>query len=104
DGTPAPSETPALTPARAPRDAIHRIWPDFTTRALITRSIIATKCLAVPRAFDGTGRDVTWAVMDSGIDGGHAHFATHGNLENHLHRSFRGDGHCPPVDYTGHSI
>jgi subtilisin family serine protease len=102
DGTPAPSETPALTPARAPRDAIHRIWPDFTTRALITRSIIATKCLAVHRAFDGTGRDVTWAVMDSGIDGGHAHFATHANLEHDLHRSFLGDGDDPLVDDAGH--
>src|SRR4051794_15660693 len=40
---------------RATRDAIYRLWPNFGTSALITRSIITTKCQAVHRSFNATG-------------------------------------------------
>jgi serine protease AprX len=100
--TPPASDDPAQSPARAPRGAIHRVWPDFETRPLITRSIVATKCQAVHRAFDGTGRDIVWAVLDSGIDGGHAHFAAHDNLAGMPHRSFVPEEPDPLVDGAGH--
>lgn len=92
----------ALGASRAPRGAIHRIWPNFETRALITRSIVATKCQAVHRSFDGTGSGITWAVLDSGIDGNHDHFDRHGNLEHDLHRSFVSGEPEPLVDDAGH--
>jgi serine protease AprX len=100
--TPPPSDAPATTPSRAPRGAIHRIWPDFETRPLITRSIVATKCQAVHRAFDGTGRGIVWAVLDSGIDGRHGHFAAHANLEGMPHKSFVPEEPDPLEDGAGH--
>ena len=68
-------------PAKAaPRWAIHRLWPNFEVRGLIHRSGIVTKADAGRRAFGATGAGIVWAVLDSGIDGTHPHFATHGNL------------------------
>jgi serine protease AprX len=93
DGGPGPSGGPG-TAGPSPRAAIHRLWPNFETGALIHRTIVTTKCQAVHRAFDGLGQDVVWAVLDSGIDADHRHFEKFANLElpDHLsHRSFVSD-------------
>jgi len=82
---------PADAAGSAPRWSIHRIWPDFTVNALIHRSIVTTKCVAAHRAFNALGQDIVWAVLDSGIDATHPHFAMHGNLDLPAplaHRSF----------------
>ena len=81
-------EDQKTTTAPAPRGAIHRIWPNFEIRALTIRTIIATKCQAAHRSFNATGTDIVWAVLDSGIDSTHGHWAKHGNLDGQLHRSF----------------
>jgi serine protease AprX len=77
-----------LTAARAPRGAIYRIWPNFEISALINRSIVTTKCHAAHRSFDATGRGITWAVLDSGIDTHHPHFDKYKNMEGLPHKSF----------------
>jgi serine protease AprX len=82
------SDPPSTETVRAARDAIHRLWPNFGTIALITRSIVTTKCQAVHRSFNATGRDIVWAVLDSGIDGDHPHFQQHKNLVGLPHKSF----------------
>ncbi len=64
----------------APVGAIYRIWPDFEVRTLITRSVSTVKADAARSAFSAQGEGVLWAVMDSGIDGAHPHFAKHDNL------------------------
>ena len=77
--------------SRAPRYAIHRIWPNFEVNALIHRTIVTTKCEAAHRSFDATGANLTWAVLDSGIDAKHRHFALHDNLklpDGLAHKSF----------------
>jgi serine protease AprX len=90
----------------SPRAAIHRLWPNFRTGALIHRTVVTTKCQAVHRAFDGLGQDIVWAVLDSGIDAQHEHFATFGTLElpHHLeHRSFIGTDDATALeDASGH--
>jgi serine protease AprX len=89
--------------SRADRGAIHRIWPNFGITALITRSIITTKCQAVHRSFNATGRDIVWAVVDSGIDGDHPHFKQHKNLVGLPHRSFVDDDDALALrDDAGH--
>jgi subtilisin family serine protease len=92
--------TPPAETVRAARDAIYRLWPNFGISALITRSIITTKCQAVHRSFNATGRDIVWAVVDSGIDGNHDHFTQHKNLDGLPHRSFVDDD--PLRDDAGH--
>ena len=101
DDPTAPAEQTYAALARPARGAILRAWPIFETRALTVRSIVATKCQAVRRMFNGTGQGIVWAVLDSGIDGTHAHFQQHGNLEGLPHRSFlfKDD---PLSDSSGH--
>lgn len=53
---------------------IYKIWPDFPVEALIDRSTITVKADAAVRAYDATGADIVWAVIDSGINGKHIHF------------------------------
>jgi serine protease AprX len=67
--------------ARLQQRAIYRIWPDFQIKALINRSVATVKADAARSSFSAFGRDVVWAVMDSGIDATHPHFAAHRNLE-----------------------
>jgi serine protease AprX len=73
------------------RTSIYRIWPDFPVSALIDMSCSTVKADAARRSYDAAGRNITWAVIDSGIDASHQHFATHDTLGGdvaRLHRDF----------------
>lgn len=61
--------------------SIHRIWPDFAVRALTNRSISTVKADAAAVSFAAQGEGIVWAVVDSGIDRDHPHFAEHRNLD-----------------------
>ncbi len=89
----------------APRRRIHRIWPNFEITGLTLRSAAATKCRAAQRTFDATGQGIVWAVLDSGIDATHQHFAQHANLDlpdGLAARSFVPEVSDPLVDANGH--
>ncbi len=60
--------------------AIFRIWEDTQVKALITRSISTVKADAAQTAFAAVGSGIVWAVLDSGIDATHPHFALYNNL------------------------
>ena len=84
--------------------AIYRIWPDFKIGTLTTKSVSTVKADAARVSFSAFGRDVVWAVLDSGVDGAHAHFITHKNLDVVTplrHRDFTGHG-SPLKDALGH--
>jgi serine protease AprX len=85
--------------------SIYRVWPDFQVRAFIDRSVRTVKADAARFSFSAEGRDMVWAVMDSGVQGDHAHFALHGNLDSKddeiLHKDFTG-GNAPLKDGFGH--
>ncbi|MEO8284604.1 MAG: S8 family peptidase [Pseudarthrobacter sp.] len=75
--------------------AIYRIWPDFAIDALTTRSVSTVKADAARVSFSAYGEDIVWAVLDSGIDGSHRHFARYKNLKvvsPLRHRDFTGSG------------
>ena len=59
--------------------AIYRVWPDFRVQVLINKTISTVKADAAHKSFSAMGRGIVWAVMDSGIDTSHPHFALHGN-------------------------
>jgi hypothetical protein len=84
--------------------SIFHIWPDFDVSACINKSIATVKCDAAQNSFSAMGGDITWAVMDSGINGRHHHFATHGNVDMNstLHKDFTVDGSDPFDDENGH--
>jgi serine protease AprX len=81
-------------PGGPPR-AVYRIWLDHEVNPLLTNSRVTVKADAAKAAFTAEGRDIVWAVIDSGVDGEHPHFLTHGNL-THLpagvaHKDFSSD-------------
>jgi subtilisin family serine protease len=89
------------------RGAIHRIWPDFEVGPLLTRSVMTVKADAARISFSAQGDGIVWAVLDSGIQGDHPHFAAHKNLELQpplAHRDFTAlEGNEQPlVDDFGH--
>lgn len=86
------------------RRLIHRIWPDFPIQARLHRTGATVKAEAARVAFAAGGQDIVWAVMDSGIDGSHPHFARHGNLDVAplQHVSLLEDGDDPLTDEFGH--
>lgn len=83
---------------------IFRIWPDFPLRPLINKSISTVKADAGRIAFSAAGKDIVWAVLDSGIEAKHPHFQVHKNLELNApveHVDFSGSGN-PLQDQYGH--
>jgi serine protease AprX len=77
------------------RRAIYRVWPDFPVHPLIDASCATVKADAARRSFDASGRGITWAVLDSGIDADHHHFRRYDTLKGDvagLHRDFTRPG------------
>jgi subtilisin family serine protease len=64
-----------------PKPAVYRVWPDFPVRRMTNVSITTVKADAARNAFSALGREIVWAVVDSGIDGNHPHFQKHQNLK-----------------------
>jgi|GEM_PF-3417325 len=76
---------------------IYRIWPDFEVKALTDRSVMTVKADAAVRSFEARGRNIVWAIVDSGVQADHPHFGSATDLKNHrllnsevadLHRDF----------------
>jgi serine protease AprX len=90
--------------------AIYRIWPDFKISPCITKSLATVKADAAQTSFCAHGMDITWAVMDSGIDANHPHFTLHKNVDptSPLHADFTDTpnvtkgGNAALVDRFGH--
>lgn len=94
---------------KAQERIIYRIWPDYPVRPLIDRSTATVKADAALAAYSATGEGITWAVVDSGVQADHPHFARHGNLTSDevvgLHRDFTQrdePADSALVDETGH--
>ncbi len=94
-----------------PQRALHRLWPDFPVRPHLDGSCVTVKADAARRSFNAHGDRIVWAVVDSGIWGGHPHFAAHRTLDHEdvrdLHRVFPADGGPATADgaledATGH--
>jgi serine protease AprX len=94
------------------RRCLRRIWPDFPIKEQTDASCITVKADAARRAFNAYGDRVVWAVIDSGIDATHPHFASYDTLRHEsvadLHRMFplEGEPDKDPelalVDESGH--
>lgn len=55
--------------------SIFKIWPDYELTPQIDRSAPTVKADAAWRAYQATGQGIVWAVLDSGVDARHGHFA-----------------------------
>lgn len=81
DGAVTEAARAAPKPALSRFRTIHHIWPDFEIHSCISASIRTVKADAAQRSFTAMGDGITWAVMDTGIDGLHPHFKLHGNID-----------------------
>jgi len=59
----------------AAASVVYRIWEDQQIATTLTKSVSTVKADAAQRAFQATGEGIVWAVLDSGIQGDHPHFA-----------------------------
>jgi serine protease AprX len=92
---------------------IYRVWPDFTINTYQGHSLPTVKADAAQRAFAASGENITWAVIDTGIDGTHPHFRMHQNIDpaSSYHKDFTAwqdvaldaaaRGEVPPDDVPG---
>lgn len=69
-------------------DCIEMVWFDETCHAHTTTSVESIKAAACWRMFEARGKDITWAVLDTGINPAHPHFSTHQNVVAGLSKSF----------------
>jgi subtilisin family serine protease len=84
---------------------IFQLWNDDEIRTTLTRSLVTVKADAARRAFDAQGEGIVWAVLDSGIDSRHPHFAEFDNLQVPdplSHTDFTTDSNAPLTDEPGH--
>src|SRR6266568_1769222 len=61
--------------------AIRRIWYNHPISPMIDKSVSTVKADAAHRAFLAEGKDIVWAIIDSGIDGKHEHFGAKDTLK-----------------------
>lgn len=74
---------------------LYRIWLDDEVKRFTNASISTVKADAARNAFGTSGKDILWAVVDTGIDKEHPHFDMYGNLNLKApmrHRDFTTDG------------
>ena len=75
----------------AERRSIYRAWPDYHVVSHLDQSVATVKADAALRTFAAAGGGISWAVVDSGIDGGAGHFTACRSLQDEvagLHRDF----------------
>jgi serine protease AprX len=75
-----PSASPSINPPTLAMRSVFRVWESQKIHPLTTESIRTVKANAAHNSFGALGEKIVWAVLDSGVDATHPHFALHDNL------------------------
>lgn len=59
---------------------VKQVWANASKRALIADSVATLQVAPARLGYGATGAGINWAVLDTGIDDGHRHFAAHCNV------------------------
>ena len=70
------------------REWVYQIWKDETTYGHLLHSVDTIKATSCWRTFDARGKGITWAVMDTGINAAHPHFAALNTVDSTLSKNF----------------
>jgi subtilisin family serine protease len=70
------------------RQWVYQLWLDETTYGHLLSSADTVKATSCWRTFDARGKGITWAVMDTGINADHPHFAVSQTVDAKLSRNF----------------
>jgi len=75
---------------------VRLVWSNTQKRALVYASAATTQSLPAQLGYGATGRDIAWAVLDTGIDAEHPHFSVYENVR----AQWDCLGHGPPRRIT----
>ncbi len=89
---------------------IERVWRNAEKRALISQSSDTVHCATAVAGYGAGGRNIGWAVLDTGIRADHPHFALHQNIKGQWDCTRRGapvfhkpgTKECDALDGNGH--
>ena len=81
---------------------VKRIWRNEAKRALLESSIHAIHAGAAHAGYRAHGREIAWAVLDSGINAAHPHFVAHQNIVAQVDCTGRGVTAGKAPDQHGH--
>jgi subtilisin family serine protease len=81
---------------------MRRIWRNSVKRALLERSAHTVQATAAHAGYAALGREITWAVLDSGIRADHPHFERFANIERQFDCTKRGRIDDDAPDGNGH--
>ena len=70
------------------RQYVHQIWKDETTYGHLLSSVDTVKATSCWRTFEARGKGITWAVLDTGINAAHPHFAALNTVDGTLSKNF----------------
>jgi hypothetical protein len=81
---------------------VKRIWRNEAKRALLDVSTTAIHAGAAHVGYQAYGRGIAWAVLDSGINDKHPHFARHDTIAARIDCTGRGVKEGSAADENGH--
>lgn len=96
------AETLASNFAGAKGLLVKRIWRNETKRALLDVSLNAVHAGAAHVGYRAFGQGIRWAVLDSGINRDHPHFAQFANIEAEVDCTGTGVKEGNAADQNGH--
>ncbi len=72
---------------------VYRMFMNSRKKALMRNSVATIQALTAQQGYGARGQDITWAVLDTGIDQGHPHFKylAGGNIADALDCTKRGE-------------
>ncbi len=81
---------------------LRRVWRNAVKRKLISTSSRTVQALPAHRGYEARGRDIGWAVLDTGIHAKHGHFKQHDNVKVSWDCTGRGKPKPGGDDKDGH--
>ena len=81
---------------------VKRIWRNEAKRALLDTSIATIHAGAAHAGYQAFGRDIAWAILDSGINNAHPHFTRFKNIVSEVDCTKRTVTEGSAPDQNGH--
>lgn len=78
------------------------IWRNAGKRSLVWQSVKTVQALTARLGYGADGRGINWAVLDTGVDGRHPHFAQYKNIQGQWDCTQVGCKEVAPADADGH--
>jgi len=81
---------------------VNRVWRDSQKFALLNQSVDTIQVRTANLGYRALGQEVVWAVLDTGVNAKHPHFATHNNIKASWDCTQRGAPKSGASDGNGH--